>query len=110
MVDPFNPDTSITLLMKVRLDPIDQGAWDSFVDRYGRLVYRWCRTWGLQPADAEDVAQNVLLDLAQQMREFDYEPPKSFRAWLKTIAYRSWCRFVEHRRHWRQPSRESDFE
>lgn len=89
--------TSTTLLRRLRLCPTDQTAWRLFVDRYGPLVYHWCRHWGLQQADAEDVTQSVLLELARQMRSFQYDPKGSFRAWLKTIAYRTWTRFLESR-------------
>lgn len=91
--------TSTSLLRRLRSDPADQSAWGEFVDRYGRMIYRWCRRWGLQEADAEDVTQNVLLELARQMRSFRYDPHGSFRAWLRTIAYRGWCHFAERRQH-----------
>jgi RNA polymerase sigma-70 factor (ECF subfamily) len=82
----------------LRASPTDQQAWDLFVDRYGRKVYAWCRHWGLQEADAEDVTQDVLVDLARQMRSFDYQPSGSFRGWLRTVAYRAWCDLLEGRR------------
>jgi RNA polymerase sigma-70 factor (ECF subfamily) len=89
--------TSTTLLQRLRSDPADEAAWGKFVDRYGRLVYGWCRKWGLQPADAEDVTQSVLLELARQMRSFEYDPAGRFRGWLKTVAARAWRRFLESR-------------
>lgn len=89
--------TSLTLLGRLRFNPGDQEAWGSFVDRYGRRVYAWCRRWGLQEADSQDVTQNVLLELSQQMREFEYQSSGSFRGWLKTIAYRAWCDFLSAR-------------
>jgi RNA polymerase sigma-70 factor (ECF subfamily) len=87
--------TSTTLLRQLRADPADRAAWDRFVDRYGVLIYRWCRHWGLQEADAEDVTQNVLVELLRQMRHFVYDRSGSFRAWLRTIAYRGWCKFIQ---------------
>src|SRR5205085_1588342 len=39
----------------------------------------------LQEADAQDVTQNVLLKLAARMRTFEYDPARSFRAWLRTV-------------------------
>lgn len=78
--------TSATLLGRLR-DPNDQAAWAVFVDRYGPNIYGWCRRWGLQEADAEDVTQNVLLTLARRMSAFVYDPARSFRAWLKTVAH-----------------------
>jgi RNA polymerase sigma factor (sigma-70 family) len=89
--------TSPTLLVRLRHDPLDQDAWEQFVGRYGRTIYRWCRTWGLQEADAEDVTQNVLTELARQMRTFAYRPEGSFRAWLKTVSHRAWCDFLDSR-------------
>ncbi len=90
--------TSPTLLGRLRNSPEDQAAWAEFVDRYGPIVYRWCRKWGLQGADAEDVSQNVLLDLGRQMRNFEYRVDGRFRGWLRTIAHRAWCDFLEARR------------
>jgi RNA polymerase sigma-70 factor (ECF subfamily) len=64
------------------------------VDRYGRKIHRWCLKWNLQPADAEDVTQIVLMKLAQKMQTFHYDPSKSFRAWLKTVTHHAWQDYV----------------
>ncbi|MFO0878938.1 MAG: sigma-70 family RNA polymerase sigma factor [Gemmataceae bacterium] len=90
--------TSTTLLRRVGQFPTDEAAWAAFTRRYGRLVFRWCRQWGLQPADAEDVTQTVFVELAGQMRRFVYNPQGSFRAWLRTVAQRAWARFLGSRR------------
>jgi RNA polymerase sigma factor (sigma-70 family) len=82
--------TSATLLSRLRQIPPDQIAWAGFADRYGRKIYGWCRQWKLQEADAEDVTQSVLLKLAEKMRAFEYDPSKSFRAWLKTVTRHAW--------------------
>ncbi|HVK10034.1 MAG TPA: sigma-70 family RNA polymerase sigma factor [Gemmataceae bacterium] len=82
--------TSATLLSRLRQVPPDQAAWARFADRYGRKIYGWCRQWRLQEADAEDVTQGVLLKLADKMRAFEYDPAKSFRAWLKTVTRHAW--------------------
>jgi RNA polymerase sigma-70 factor (ECF subfamily) len=82
--------TSATLLGRLRQIPPDQAAWARFADRYGRKIYGWCRQWKLQEADAEDVAQAVLLKLAEKMRAFEYDPARSFRAWLKTVTRHAW--------------------
>src|SRR5262245_25225517 len=94
--DP-NVPTSPTLLGRLGRVPADQAAWGQFAERYGRKIYGWCRQWGLQEADAEDVAQQVLLKLADTMRTFSYDPSKSFRAWLKTVTHHAWRDFVEGR-------------
>jgi RNA polymerase sigma-70 factor (ECF subfamily) len=95
MVDASLPTTRATLLARLRLDPTDHAAWDVFVERYGRHIYRWCRQWKLQDADAEDVTQNILLKLAQKLRHFAYDPSRSFRGWLKTVAHHAWRDFVD---------------
>src|SRR6516164_8797701 len=93
------PTTRVTLLTRLRQDPTDQGAWDSFVELYGRHIYRWCRQWKLQDADAEDVTQDILVRLAQKLRGFAYDPSRSFRGWLKTLAHHAWRDFVDGSRH-----------
>jgi RNA polymerase sigma-70 factor (ECF subfamily) len=90
--------TSVTLLERLaRSGEPDQAAWAEFVDRYGRKVYQWCLRWRLQDADAEDVTQAVLLKLAARMKGFAYDPTRSFRAWLKTVAHHAWRDFVDAR-------------
>ncbi len=91
--------TRISLLGRLQRDPTNQQAWGQFVEQYGRKIYEWCRRWNIQDADAQDITQNVLLKLAVKLREFRYDPGRSFRAWLKTITYHAWSDFVEgHRR------------
>jgi RNA polymerase sigma factor (sigma-70 family) len=97
MADAADSSTNPTLLGRLRRSPDDPAAWDEFVRRYGRRIFRWGRQLGLQEADAEDVTQTVLLDLARQMRDFAYDPAGSFRGWLKTITYRAWRKLVEGR-------------
>src|SRR4051812_42811648 len=98
MSDAANPTTSPTLLGRLARMPTDQGAWGEFVARYGPQIYGWCRRWGLQEADAQDVTQNILLELSRQMSRFRYNAAGSFRGWLKTIAHRTWCKFLDARR------------
>jgi RNA polymerase sigma-70 factor (ECF subfamily) len=86
--------TSPTLLGRLRRVPADQAAWAEFAERYGRKIYGWCRYWGLQEADAEDVTQDVLLRLARKMRDFTYDRARSFRAWLKTVTHHAWRDFA----------------
>src|SRR5262249_18502540 len=92
------PTTRVTLLARLGQDPTDQAAWDEFVERYGRHIYRWCRQWKLQDADAEDVTQDILVKLAQKLRTFAYDPSRSFLGWLKTVAHHAWRDFVDGRR------------
>jgi len=82
--------TNPTLLGRLRRMPSDPEAWRQFVDRYGPRILMWCRHWGLQPADASDVMQAVLLKLLGALQTFEYDPSRSFRAWLKTLTQHAW--------------------
>jgi RNA polymerase sigma-70 factor (ECF subfamily) len=83
-------DTRVTLLGRLMATPNDPGVWGEFVEWYGRKIYGWCRAWGLQEADAQDVTQDVFLNLAGRMKDFRYNPDGSFRAWLKTLTHHAW--------------------
>jgi RNA polymerase sigma-70 factor (ECF subfamily) len=82
------------LLLRLRQAPPDQDAWAEFVYRYGRQIHAWCRRWGLQEADAQDVTQTVLLQLASKLQTFAYDPAQRFRAWLKTLTHHAWSDFL----------------
>lgn len=97
MTEGPNLVTSPTLLGRLRQSPDDPVAWAEFSRRYGAMMFRWCRAWGLQDADAEDVVQNVLLELSRQMRDFVYDPTGNFRSWLKTVTRRAWIKYLESR-------------
>ena len=98
--------TSATLLHRLRVAPDDETAWKQFMHRYEPLVLQWCSRRGLAHSDARDVAQNVMLKMAQVMRNFEYDSSKSFRAWLKTITHRAWYDWQQKEQ--KQPGRSSE--
>lgn len=74
--------TRRSLLVRVR-DIADTAAWAEFETQYRELLTRYARGRGLQPADADDVCQSVLIKLCRALREFDYDPAKGkFRSYL----------------------------
>jgi RNA polymerase sigma-70 factor (ECF subfamily) len=85
------------LLARLGHDRNDPEAWSEFVEHYGRKIYGWCRGWGLQDADAQDVTQHVLLKIFAGFRSFRYEPGRSFRAWLKTLTHHAWHDYLKAR-------------
>lgn len=89
--------TSASLLARLRDAPRDEVAWRQFIERYGGRIYGWCRHWNLQEADAQDVTQIVLLKLADKMQAFTYDPARSFRGWLRTVAHHAWSDFLGDR-------------
>jgi RNA polymerase sigma-70 factor (ECF subfamily) len=90
--------TRASLLARLREAPGDPSAWGEFAARYGPKIEGWCRHWGLQEADAQDVTQTVLVQLAAKLRAFVYDPALSFRGWLKTLTRHAWSDFVTDRR------------
>src|SRR5262249_53267917 len=86
-------DTPHSLLLRLAQERRAEEAWSEFVQRYRPRIGDWCRERGLQPADADDVTQNVLEHLLGAMREFRYDPDKSFRGWLRTVTHRACSRF-----------------
>ena len=78
-------------------NPCDQAAWAEFVVRYRPSILQWCRRWGLPESDAEDVTQAVLLKFSGSMKTFVYDPSRTFRGWLKTLAHHAWRDLVDQR-------------
>ncbi len=86
--------TRVTLLHRLNENPGDQLSWAEFVRFYGPAIRSWLLHWGLQEADSQDVAQNVLLRLTAKLPQFKYDPARSFRGWLKTLTHHAWHDFV----------------
>jgi len=77
--------TRPSLLIAVR-DSGNQAAWEEFVGLYTPLVYQHGLRRGLQPADAADVAQEVMKSVSGAIGRFDYDRKKgAFRSWLLTV-------------------------
>lgn len=87
--DPFQ--TSVTLIHRLQQNPDDSQAWKDFTEKYAPLIRLWSRQWKLQEADAEDLLQNVLLEISRNKQLAQFRQEGRFRYWLKTIVYRSWC-------------------
>lgn len=86
--------TRVTLLHRLHENPADQLSWAEFVKLYSPAIRSWLLHWGLQEADSQDVAQNVLLRLTSKLPQFTYDPSRSFRGWLKTLTHHAWHDFV----------------
>jgi RNA polymerase sigma-70 factor (ECF subfamily) len=81
------------LLLRLR-DVQDHQSWTTFVETYAPLLYRYCRHRGLQDADAADVTQEVLEQVARSIQTFEYQPERGrFRDWLGTVARHKVSRF-----------------
>ena len=75
-------ETRTSVLRAIR-DPGNQTAWNRFFDLYAGYLYSLARRSGLLDADADDVVQTVLVEVAGKMRDFTYDRSKGrFRGWL----------------------------
>lgn len=93
--------TRPSLLLRIK-DQADSHAWNQFVDIYGPLVYRFGRKKGLQDADATDLMQDVMRQVAQNIGNFNYDPRiGKFRSWLFAVASQALCQKLRKVR--RQP-------
>lgn len=89
-----------SLLGRLSVQPADESAWRDFARQYGPGLVRFGVQHGLNRGDAEEVAQRVFAKLAVVMRTFVYDPSKSFRAWLRTLAHHAWSDFLAEQRRW----------
>jgi RNA polymerase sigma-70 factor, ECF subfamily len=76
--------TPVSLLQRIQQSG-DSVAWRRLVDLTTPLILSWGQRAGLSPHDAADLVQDVLTVLVQELPQFQYDPSKSFRAWLKTV-------------------------
>ncbi len=91
-------DTRASLLIRIR-NPRDGASWQSFTEVYAPLVYQYGRRKGLQDADAADLSQDVLTEVARCIRSFEYTPGRGrFRDWLGTLTFRRLGHFFERRK------------
>ncbi len=80
------PETRDSLLLRLA-DAADHEAWCQFTAIYRPLIYRVARRRGLQDADAQDLAQQVLLSVAGAIGRWQAKPKRAkFRTWLHTVA------------------------
>jgi RNA polymerase sigma-70 factor, ECF subfamily len=74
--------TPVSLLQRIQRSG-DAAAWRWLVDLTTPLILSWAQRAGLSPHDAADLVQDVLT--VQELPQFQDDPTKSFRAWLKTV-------------------------
>jgi RNA polymerase sigma-70 factor (ECF subfamily) len=106
----FSRSTHITLLERLgggvaaaggsSAGGVDHEAWRAFHDRYGDLIRGFARLRGVQPADCDDLVQEVMVSLSKVMQNgFVYDPAKgTFRSYLKTTVIHAIARKARQNR------------
>ena len=80
------PDTRLSLIVEIQ-SPENRGAWAEFVMLYRPVIYRMARKQGMQDADAQDLAQSVLMRIAGAIDRWKKTDTSiGFRNWLSRIA------------------------
>ncbi|MBL8812394.1 MAG: sigma-70 family RNA polymerase sigma factor [Planctomycetaceae bacterium] len=78
--------TRVSLILRLK-NVDDVAAWDEFAAIYGPVVYRVAIGRGFQPADAENIVQEVFLAVANSISSWlERDDRGRFRAWLLRIA------------------------
>jgi RNA polymerase sigma factor (sigma-70 family) len=78
-------ETSVSLLERL-CDQPDDATWRRLVDLYGPLLRSWLGRYHLQPADVDDLVQEVLAVVVRELPQFQHNRrPGAFRRWLRTI-------------------------
>jgi len=104
---PEAPPTRPSLLIRLR-DHQDHAAWGQFVEVYAPLIYGYLRKHGLQDADAADLTQICLRQVAAHVGSLEYDPRRdSFRGWLFTIVRNRLRNFRDQPRRLHQGSGDS---
>ena len=77
--------TSVSLIQRLGQQPADSD-WERFHALYRPLLMFWGQQrLGLQKDEAEDLVQDVLIHLMAKLQEFEYQPDKTFRGWLRMV-------------------------
>ena len=64
----------------------DAESWDRLVELYSPLLRGWINRYDMQPADADDLIQDVLMVLMRELPSFRHNQKRgAFRSWLKRI-------------------------
>jgi RNA polymerase sigma-70 factor, ECF subfamily len=81
------PTSSTPHSLLARLKLGDDDAWRRLDAVYAPLFRAWLRPRGLQPADLDDLIQNVLTVVHRRLPDFAHNGRTgAFRAWLRAVA------------------------
>ncbi len=94
-------ETPISLLERLRERP-DRASWQRLHDVYEPLLRSWLQRYALQPADADDVIQEIYGVLVHELGQFRHNGrPGAFRTWLRGLMVNRLRQF------WREQQRQA---
>ena len=82
---PLTPETRLSLIRRLQ-SGADEDAWTEFSNIYRHVIVKLASSKGLQAADAEDLAQKVLLSISKHIVGWKPDPKRGrFRTWLQKV-------------------------
>lgn len=78
------PETRNSLIVRLQ-NGSDEDAWLQFTEVYRPIIVRLALNKGLQLADAEDLAQRVLISISGAIERWQPAGKAKFRTWLKRV-------------------------
>jgi len=88
----MNSKTRLSLLERIR-DAADASAWEDFWRHYGAVIFQFAKRRGCSDITAQDVVQDVMLEVFQDRDVFHYDPAKGrFHDWLGGVVRNVVCR------------------
>ena len=77
--------TQWSLIVRLQ-DPSDQEAWMKFSENYHSAIIQSLLRKGLMQQDAEDIAQQVMMSVANTLSKRPHDPDRAkFRTWLERV-------------------------
>ena len=77
--------TQWSLIVRLQ-DPRDQEAWMKFSENYHSAIIQSLLRKGLMQQDAEDIAQQVMMSVANTLSKRPHDPDRAkFRTWLERV-------------------------
>ncbi|MBI3863064.1 MAG: RNA polymerase sigma factor [Planctomycetia bacterium] len=92
-------ETSVSLLDRLAAQP-NEADWQRLFALYSPLLLQWLVRAGVPASDADDLAQEVMLVVFREVKDFERHGLGAFRAWLRTILAnrtRDYFRSRQHR-------------
>lgn len=91
------PETHASLLLQLQAEG-NHEAWLEFVSIYRPIIYRLARRRGLQDADSQDLAQQVLISTSLSIEHWQKNDESvRFRHWLRRVAKNAICNALTRR-------------